>query len=114
MTVTDECPSCNKTETSKHLLWDCIHVKNIWTLLYALMNYVKNGQECVNNYEDVFQACEMPASGIIKAKIIQTLIQIERPMSWNREKLIDTIKDLINVECYNAIVSRTTNKLNVK
>ncbi len=47
--------------------------------------------------------------GIVKAKIIQALIQIERPMNWNREKLLDTITDLINVECYNAIVSRTIN-----
>jgi hypothetical protein len=48
------------------------------------------------------------------AKIIQALIQIERPMNWNREKLIDTIKDLINVEQFNAVVSRTINKFNLK
>jgi hypothetical protein len=56
----------------------------------------------------------MPVIGIVKAKIIQALIQIERPMNWNREKLLDTITDLINVECYNAIVSRTINTFNVK
>ncbi len=56
----------------------------------------------------------MPASGIIKAKVIQALIQIERPTNWNREKLIYTIKDLINVERYNASVSRTINKFIVK
>ncbi len=60
-------------------------------------------------YEDVFQTCEMPVIGIVKAKIIQALIQIERPMNWNREKLLDTITDLINVERYNAMVSRTIN-----
>ena len=56
----------------------------------------------------------MPAVTIVKAKIIQALIQIERPMNWNREKLLDTIKDLINVERYNAVVSRTINKFNLK
>jgi hypothetical protein len=35
-------------------------------------------------------------------------------MNWNREKLLDTIKDLINVERYNAVVSRTINKFNLK
>ena len=50
----------------------------------------------------------------IKAKVIQALIQIERPMNWNREKLLDTIKDLINVERYNAVVSRTIHKFNLK
>ena len=56
----------------------------------------------------------MPAITIVKAKIIQALIQIERPMNWNREKLLDTIKDLIKVERYNAVVSRTINKFNLK
>jgi hypothetical protein len=114
MTVTDECPRCNMTETSKHLLWECTHVKNIWSLFNDLMNNVENGQECVNKYEDVFQTCELPAISIVKMKIIQALIQIERPMNWNREKLLDTIKDLINVERYNATVSRTINKFKIK
>jgi hypothetical protein len=62
----------------------------------------------------VFQVSDTPAISIVKAKIIQSLIQIERPINWNREKLLDMIKDLINVECYNAIESRTINKFNVK
>ena len=78
------------------------------------MNCTENGQECVNNYENVFQTCELPAISIFKAKIIQALIQIERPMNWNREKLLNTIKDLINVEQYNAVLSRTINKFNLK
>ena len=114
MTKDDECPRCNMTETTKHLLWECIHVKIIWRLFNDLMNCTENGQECVNNYENVFQTCELPAISIVKAKIIQALIQIERPMNWNREKLLDTIKDLINVERYNAVVSRTINKFNLK
>jgi hypothetical protein len=114
MTVTDECPRCNMTETSKHLLWECTHVKNIWSLFNDLMNHIKNGHECVSNYEDVFQTCEMPAVTIVKAKIIQALIQIERPINWDRERLLDTIKDLINVERYNAGVSKTINKFKLK
>ena len=114
MTVTDECPRCNMSETSKHLLWECTHVKNIWSLFNDLMNHIKNGHECVSNYEDVFQTCEMPAVTIVKAKIIQALIQIERPINWDRERLLDTIKDLINVERYNAVVSKTINKFKLK
>jgi hypothetical protein len=56
----------------------------------------------------------MPAITIVKAKIIQALIHIERPMNWNREKCLEAIKDLINVEQYNAVVSRTINKFKVK
>jgi len=31
-------------------------------------------------------------------------------LNWNREKLLDTIKILKNIEQYNAIDSRTSNK----
>ncbi len=103
----------NMTETTKHLLRECIHVKIIWRLFNDLMNCTENVQECVNNYENVFQTCELLAISIVKAKIIQALIQIERPMNWNREKLLDTIKYLITVEQYNAVVSRTINKFNL-
>jgi hypothetical protein len=68
MTITDECPRCNITETSKHLLWECIHMKNIWRFFNDLMSH---GHECVNKYEDVFQTCTMPAISIVKMKIIQ-------------------------------------------
>jgi hypothetical protein len=114
MTVTDKCPRCNMTETSRHLLFDCVHVKNIWSLFNNLMTQIRNGQECVNNYEDVFQACELSAINILKAKLIQALIQIERPLNWNREKLLDTIKELMHIEQYNAIVSRTSNTFKIK
>jgi hypothetical protein len=112
MTVTDECPRCGMTETSKHLLWECAHVKNIWSLFNNLMTQID--QEGVNNYHEVFQTCELPAISIVKVKIIQALIQIERPMNWNNEKLLDTIKDLISVEHYNAIKTRTINKFKLK
>jgi hypothetical protein len=114
MTVTDECPRCGITETSKHLLYECAHVRNIWSLFNNLMSQIGNDQQRINNYEDVFQISDTPAISIVKAKIIQSLIQIERPINWNREKLLDIIKDLINVERYNAIESRTINKFNVK
>jgi hypothetical protein len=77
MTVTDEYPRCNMTETSKHLLWECTHVNNIWSLFNGLMNQIEKGQEHVSNYEDLFQTCETPAITIVKAKKIQALIQIE-------------------------------------
>jgi hypothetical protein len=79
-----------------------------------MLNQIGNGQECVNNYEDVFQACELWAINTVKIKVIQALIQIERPLNWNREKHLDTIKNLINIEQYNAIVSRTSNKFKIK
>ncbi len=100
MTETDECPRCGLTETTKHVLWECKHVKHIWTLLNALMN-----QLCINKYDDVFQTSELPGACTVKMKIIQEMIQIERPMRWNWEKRETTIKELIKIEKYNANVT---------
>jgi K+/H+ antiporter YhaU regulatory subunit KhtT len=47
-------------------------------------------------------------------KIIQEMIQIERPMNWNREKLETIIKELIKIEKYNANVTRSIGKFKIK
>jgi hypothetical protein len=78
MTQTDKCPRCSQTETSKHLLWECKHVQNIWSLFNTLMNQTSNSKESINNYEDIFQPCELLSINMIKIKIIQELIQNER------------------------------------
>jgi hypothetical protein len=114
MTQTDKCPRCSQTETSKHLLWECKHVQNIWSLFNTLMNQTSNSKESVNNYEDIFQPCELPSINMIKIKIIQELIQIERPVNWNQEKLMNVVRELINIERYNANLSRSTIKFYLK
>jgi len=65
------------TETSRHLLDDCVHVKNIWNLFNSLVNQIGNRQECVNNSEDVFQACELLAINIVKIKINKHLFRLK-------------------------------------
>jgi hypothetical protein len=51
---------------------------------------------------------------MIKIKVVQALIQIERPVNWNREKLLVIIEDLVNVERFNASISRNLEKFNTK
>jgi hypothetical protein len=114
MTETDECPRCGLTETTKHLLRECEHFKHIWSLFNALMNQVGNNKECIKKYEEVFQTCELPGTTIVKMKIIQEMIQVERPKSWNSERLETVVRELINMEKYNANVSRSTLKFGRK
>ncbi len=75
MTETDECSRCGNLEKSRHLLWECKYVKNI------LMNKASYGQECINNYEDIFQACEKPSVSIIKICNIK-LYSEHQPLCW--------------------------------
>ena len=114
MTETDECPRCNLSETTRHLLFECAHSKNIWNLYNNLMTQTTNENEKVNKYDDIFKPCELPGTTMFKAKIIQELIQIERPKNWNRDRLITIAQELMNVERYNAFADRTINKFLTK
>jgi hypothetical protein len=48
MTPTDECPRCGEKEDMKHLLWECIHAKQIWSMYNNIM--LKAGQMTTNYY----------------------------------------------------------------
>jgi hypothetical protein len=62
----------------------------------------------------VFRVGSHPANCMIKIKIIQALIQIERPTYWNRQNILDIINDLRKVEKYNSSISRTIDKFKIK
>jgi len=114
MTNNEDCPRCGEIETSEHLLWNCAHVKNIWSLFNQIMCQVSLHNECVTLYEDVFRVGSHPANCMIKIKIIQALIQIERPTYWNRQNILDIINDLRKVEKYNSSITRTIDKFKIK
>ena len=114
MTEEDLCPRCRMTETSKHLLWECAHVRNIWSIFNNLMTQTNNDQETVNKYEDIFKTCINPGLCMIKIGIIRELVQIERPKNWTFEKLVKIISEIRDLEHYNAIQTRSKDKWNIR
>ncbi len=98
MTETDSCPRCGLIETTKHLLLECVHAKNIRSLYNTLMTQIGKSCELVNNFEEVVKSCNSPEISIVKVKIIQQLIQIGRPMNWDQDKLHTIIREVINIE----------------
>jgi len=114
MISTDKCPRCGEVETTEHLLWKCVHVQNIWNLFNQVMNHIHNSRESVLLYENVFKTCDTADICLVKMRIIQSLIQIERPVNWNRGNIVDIIKNLMNTEKYNACISRTIIKFETK
>jgi hypothetical protein len=54
------------------------------------------------NYNEVFIPGEDHATCVIKIKIIQVLIQIDRPKHWNYEKIKKLIDQTMSIELYNA------------
>jgi hypothetical protein len=114
MTTTDKCPRCEEVETTKHLLWECNHVLNIWRIYNNFFKKLKLEHEMVTKYDDVFIPGKSSATCLIKIKIIKELIQIERPRNWNEEKIKQICKDLMKMEKYNATVSKNVSRFEVK
>jgi hypothetical protein len=110
MTNSDKCPRCEEMESTKHLLWECNYVKRIWTLYNVMMNKLNLQNEKVLKYEDVYSPGLSVDTCLIKIRVIQELIQIERPKNWTEEKIIKISNELINLEKYNATVKRTLPK----
>ena len=107
MSQTDSCPRCGMTETSRHLLFECVHAKNIWDIHNQIISDYK-----VTQYENLFQINDSQCDVMIKMKIIQELIQIERPRNWKKDKVDTLIKNLMEIERFNAYKQNKIMKFN--
>ena len=98
MTKNDECPRCKIREDTRHLMWGCVHSTNIWALYNNTMIKIGNQEEVVREYEDLFKPGLTKVNAIIKIKMIQELIQINRPMNWKSENIMRIIKEMKNIQ----------------
>jgi hypothetical protein len=110
MTNNDKCPRCNQIETTRHMLWECRDAGNIWRLLNEIMVSASLSGEQILKYLDIYKITENSSITHIKMKIIQEMIQIDRPKGWNRKKLIDTIQSVANIEKYIYKKNKSENK----
>ena len=110
MTEDDHCPRCGQTENTKHLLWECTHVQNIWKLYNNLMAKLQLNNELVNSFKNIFETGQTQGACLVKIKVIQEMIQVERPRNWGNDNLIKIITDLIHIDSYNAKLNRTVEK----
>ena len=114
MTENERCPRCGESEHSKHLLWECTHVQKIWTLYNELMTQLNLTKETVNKYDEIFTAGRSEVTNLVKIRVIQELIQIERPKHWDMNNLKKIVKELVEIELYNAKKNRTVGKFEQK
>jgi hypothetical protein len=68
----------------------------------------------ITKYDDVFSPGKSSAICLIKIKIIQELIQIERPKHWNDDNIKQISDKLLKIEKYNATVSKNVSKFITK
>jgi hypothetical protein len=115
MVESDECERCcNNIETTKHLFYDCVQVKNIWIIFNEIMTKIGKGEDSVRKYEDIYKIPVLESITIVKLRIIQEMVQIIRPKEWNMNKVLNLIKELKNMECYNSKINGSKNKFKNK
>jgi len=114
MVETNECPRCNLVEDQKHLTFTCLHARMMWKLYNDFVTSLNFLNENVTEYEQVFRVPERSELTIIKIKLIQKMIQIERPTFWTNSELASMIKEITNIEKYNAIVAKSLTKFEQK
>jgi hypothetical protein len=110
----DKCQRCGVKETTRHLLWDCVHARNIWSLFNIFIKRIANASESTNNYEDIFLVSNNSCLVLIKIRVIQELIQINRPKNWSMDKITTLVKEIINIELFNSLAARKMDKFNNK
>jgi hypothetical protein len=86
-----------------------VHSRNIWNIYNQLIL-----DENVNSYDDVYAVNNDYSTVLIKIKIIQELIQIERPKNWTPVRVTDIICQLMSTEKHNALITKTITKFNKK
>ena len=99
------CERCQEIETTRHLLWGCVESRNIWEFFNIWT--VNNGSiaNTINEYQDIYRIDDCAHVCKVKMKIIQEMIQIERPRGWNEERIILISNDIKRIELYNKIKS---------
>ena len=102
MVNNNKCKRCGEVETYRHLLWDCREAKNIWQLFNEFVTNLNQTNEKVQEYDNVFRIGNMESVSKIKLKIVQGMIQIERPKYWTIERINEIANENRCIELYNA------------
>jgi ribosomal protein L32 len=110
MTQTDKCPRCGSTETINHLLMECHHAGLVWEEYNKLMRKIGEHSEIVSDYQGIYVAGRTPVTALIKIRVIQELIQINRPKLWCRARMENIVEELLKMESYIAQKNNNMNK----
>ena len=103
MIESPECVRCGEIETNNHLLYECMYSRRMWNQYNFVIKDMLNSTFEVKRKEDIFNFEIGHIENIIKIRLINELIQIERPKIWTKEKIINMIVDTRNCDKYIAI-----------
>ena len=100
MADNNTCERCNGVESSRHLLWECEESRNMWELfnIWSINNAYESS---ITEYRDIFCMNDNEHVCKVKVKMVQEMIQIQRPSGWNLQKIQSISNDIKRIETYN-------------
>jgi hypothetical protein len=110
MTDSAECERCGAEETTKHLLWECSFSQLAWKNFNTILKEKNLEVDKIVSYEKIFDFGGTACSTLIKLKIINEFIQIERPKQLSKSKIYTLINQLLITEKYIAIKNQKLSK----
>jgi hypothetical protein len=102
MVNNNKCKRCEEVETYKHLIWECREAKKIWMAFNEFVAHLNLQEEKIMEYDNIFMIGKRGVLSKIKIRVIQEMIQIERPVNWTIENIQRIANELMCVEIYNA------------
>jgi hypothetical protein len=100
MTPTSSCPRCGDIENNPHLLYECRFSREMWSNFNKVIKQHYNSNYAINRYEDIYKFDNGPIENVLKLKLINELIQIDRPKHLTENKIINLANDFKNIEKY--------------
>ena len=102
MVNNNKCTRCAEVETYEHLLWECREVQQIWKLFNEFATYTNQQDERMLESENVFKIGNGAGINKTKIRIIQAMIQIERPRNWTMDNIMKVASEIKRIEIYNT------------
>jgi hypothetical protein len=62
------------------------------------MTRIKKENEQVVNYNNIYNIGKSPSTSMKKIKLIQEMIQMERPKNWCKNNIEKIVNEIINIE----------------
>ena len=101
----NKCKRCGEVETYRHLLWECREARRIWRVHGEYMVSMRQPSGEVHCYEDVFKLGDFGVVSRVKMKVIQEMIQVERPVDWSIGRIKKIVSEIKSIDLYNAAIS---------
>ena len=110
MVNNNKCKRCGELESYNHLLWECKEARKVWRAHNEYLVNIGQFRNVVIEYDDVFVIGDVGVLSKVKMKVIQEMIQIERPVNWSMENIERIANELKNVESYNSAKKNKVNE----